>query len=151
MKKVLTQTLMLAALLAGTHNVLAESITMNIPTNQPEPTNLQQLIERHFAIWNNIDAAAREKEFAAVYSSDFFVADYDGINEGADRVNAAIRKVQSQHPGFIFAPAPVEWNHGIARVTWGYGPKDNPSLVRGEDIFTISAGRLSSARVFISK
>ncbi|MGR5945305.1 nuclear transport factor 2 family protein [Enterobacter sp. C4G1] len=149
MKNVFTQTLLLAALLTGTHNVLAESITMNITTI--EPAGLQQLIERHFAIWNNTDAAEREKEFAAVYSSDFFVADYDGLNEGADRVNAAISKVQSQHPGFIFTPAPVEWNHGIARVTWGYGPKDNPYLVRGEDVFTISEGRLSSARVFISK
>lgn len=151
MKKVFTQTLMLAVLLAGTHNVLAESITMNITTTQTAPDGLQQLIDRHFAIWNNTDAAEREKAFAAVYSSDFFVADYDGLNEGADRVNAAISKVQSQHPGFIFTPAPVEWNHGIARVTWGYGPKDNPYLVRGEDVFTISEGRLSSARVFISK
>ena len=151
MKKVFTQTLLLAALLAGTHNVLAESITMNITTTQSEPTGLQQLIDRHFAIWNSTDAAAREKAFAAVYSSDFFVADYDGLNEGAERVNAAISKVQSQHPGFIFTPAPVEWNHGIARVTWGYGPKDNTYLVKGEDVFTISEGRLSSARVFISK
>lgn len=151
MKKVFTQTLLLTALLAGTHNVIAKSITMNITTTQPEPTNLQQLIDRHFAIWNNADAATREKEFAAVYSSDFFVADYDGMNEGADRVNAAITKVQSQHPGFIFIPAPAEWNHGIARVTWGYGPKDNPYLVRGEDVFTISEGRLSSAHVFLSK
>lgn len=151
MKKVFTQTLLLAVLLAGTHNVLAESITMNITTTQTAPDGLQQLIDRHFAIWNSTDAAEREKAFAAVYSSDFFVADYDGLNEGADRVNAAISKVQSQHPGFIFTPAPVEWNHGIARVTWGYGPKDNPYLVRGEDVFTISEGRLSSARVFISK
>lgn len=151
MKKVFSQTLLLAALLASTHNVLAESITMNIMTTQPVPAGLQQLIDRHFAIWNSTDAAEREKAFAAVYSSDFFVADYDGLNEGADRVNAAISKVQSQHPGFIFTPAPVEWNHGIARVTWGYGPKDNPYLVRGEDVFTISEGRLSSARVFISR
>jgi hypothetical protein len=151
MKKVFSQTLLLAALLASTHNVLAESITMNIMTTQPVPAGLQQLIDRHFAIWNSTDAAEREKAFAAVYSADFFVADYDGLNEGADRVNAAISKVQSQHPGFIFTPAPVEWNHGIARVTWGYGPKDNPYLVRGEDVFTISEGRLSSARVFISR
>lgn len=124
---------------------------MNIMTTQPAPAGLQQLIDRHFAIWNSTDVAEREKAFAAVYSSDFFVADYDGLNEGTDRVNAAISKVQSQHPGFIFTPAPVEWNHGIARVTWGYGPKDNPYLVKGEDVFTISEGRLSSARVFISR
>ncbi|MGK3122940.1 nuclear transport factor 2 family protein [Candidatus Pantoea formicae] len=151
MKKVFTQSLLLAALLAGSHNVLAENTTMNITTAQLAPEGLQQLIDRHFAIWNNTDAVEREKAFAAVYSSDFFVADYDGLNAGADRVNAAINKVQSQHPGFIFTPAAVEWNHGIARVTWGYGPKDNPYLVRGEDVFTVSEGKLSSARVFLNK
>lgn len=151
MKKVLTQTLLVAALLAGTHNVLAENTTMTIMTTQHAPAGLQQLIDRHFAIWNNTNAVERQKDFAAVYSANFFMADYDGLNEGADRVNAAISKVQSQHAGFIFTPAPVEWNHGIARVTWGYGPKDNPWLVRGEDIFTVSEGRLSSARVFLNK
>ncbi|ORM74732.1 4-hydroxythreonine-4-phosphate dehydrogenase [Pantoea wallisii] len=120
-------------------------------TTQHAPAGLQQLIDRHFAIWNNTNAVEREKDFAAVYSANFFMADYDGLNEGADRVNAAISKVQSQHAGFIFTPAPVEWNHGIARVTWGYGPKENPWLVRGEDIFTVSEGRLSSARVFLNK
>ncbi|ORM90280.1 4-hydroxythreonine-4-phosphate dehydrogenase [Pantoea cypripedii] len=124
---------------------------MNIGTNQVEPSGLQQLIDRHFAIWNNTDAVERAKGFADVYTPDFFVADYDGLSEGAERVTAAINKVQSQHPGFIFTPAPVEWNHGIARVTWGYGPKENPYLVRGEDVFTVSNGKLSSARVFLSK
>jgi len=151
MKKVFTQSLLLVALLAGSHNVLAENTTMNITTAQTAPAGLQQLIDRHFAIWNNTDAVERDKAFSAVYSSDFFVADYDGLNAGADRVNAAIGRVQSQHPGFIFTPAAVEWNHGIARVTWGYGPKDNPTLVRGEDVFTVSEGKLSSARVFLNK
>ncbi|WP_153011444.1 nuclear transport factor 2 family protein [Type-D symbiont of Plautia stali] len=151
MKKVFTQSLLLAVLLAGSHNVLAENTTMNITTAQIAPEGLQQLIDRHFAIWNNTDAVEREKAFAAVYSADFFVADYAGLNTGADRVNAAISKIQAQHPGFIFTPASVEWNHGLARVTWGYGPKDNPTLVRGEDVFTVSAGRLTSARVFLNK
>lgn len=151
MKKVFTQSLLLAALLAGSHNVLAENTTMNITTAQLAPAGLQQLIDRHFAIWNNTDAVEREKAFAAVYSADFFVADYAGLNTGADRVNAAISKIQAQHPGFIFTPAAVEWNHGIARVTWGYGPKDNPYLVRGEDVFTVSEGKLLSARVFLNK
>jgi len=150
-KKRLTQTLLVAALLTSTHNVFAENLTMNVTTTEVAPAGLQQLIDRHFAIWNNSDAVAREKAFTAVYSTDFFVADYAGLNQGADRVNAAISKVQSQHQGFSFTPAPVEWNHGIARVTWGYGPKDNPYLVRGEDVFTVNAGRLSSARVFLNK
>lgn len=150
MTQLFTKTLLLAVLLAGTNNVFAET-PMNIETTQDAPAGLQQLIDRHFAIWNNTDASERANAFSAVYASNFFVADYAGLNQGADRVNGAISKVQAQHPGFIFTPAPVEWNHGIARVAWGYGPKDNPFLVRGEDIFTVSGGKLASARVFLSK
>lgn len=151
MKTSITKGLLLAALLATTTASFAENSTMNMNTTQAAPAGLQQLIDRHFAIWNNPDAVERAKGFADVYTADFFVADYDGLSAGVERVNAAINKVQSQHPGFIFTPAPVEWNHGIARVTWGYGPKDNPYLVRGEDVFTVSHGRLASARVFLSK
>lgn len=121
---------------------------MNI-TTQAAPAGLQQLIDRHFALWNSHDAAERAKGFATVYTAAFFVADENGLSEGAERINAAIDDVQSQHPGFLFTPAPVEWNHGLARVTWGYGPQDDPYRVRGEDIFTVSDGRLSSARVFL--
>ena len=145
------KTLIAALLLAITHTTFAEDTIMNNTTNQTAPAELQQLIDRHFAIWNNTQADARAEAFAAVYTSDFFVADYDGLSTGTQAVNAAINKVQTRHPGFIFTPAPVEWNHGIARVTWGYGPQDNPYLVRGEDVFTVSGGKLSSARVFLSK
>lgn len=124
---------------------------MNNNTNQTAPADLQQLIDRHFAIWNNTRAAERATAFASVYTADFFVADYEGLSTGTEGINAAINKVQTQHPGFIFTPAPVEWNHGVARVTWGYGPQDQPWRVRGEDVFTVSNGKLSSARVFLNQ
>lgn len=149
MKTFIRTGFLLAALLAGTNTSFAKDITMNITTTEAAPAGLQQLIDRHFAIWNNQDAVERATRFADVYTSDFYVADNEGLSEGAERVNAAISKVQSQHPGFVFTPAPVEWNHGIARVTWGYGPQDKPCLVNGEDIFTVSNGKLSSARVFL--
>ncbi|WP_312687537.1 nuclear transport factor 2 family protein [Kosakonia sp.] len=148
MKTLIPKRILLAALLAGTSVTFAKSTTMNIETTQAAPAELQQLIDNHFALWNNTDAAARAKGFAAVYTADFFVADENGLSAGSARVNAAIRQVQAQHPGFIFTPAAAEWNHGIARVTWGYGPQENPYRVRGEDIFTLKDGKLSSARVF---
>lgn len=150
MKTRIARGALLAVLLAGANNTFAENIIMNT-TTQIAPADLQQLIDRHFALWNSTDAAERAKGFADVYTSDFFVADDDGLSAGSEGINAAINKVQSQHAGFIFTPAPVEWNHGLARVTWGYGPQDKPYLVRGEDVFTVSDGKLSSARVFLNR
>lgn len=151
MKKIFSHILLASALLASAHYASARENPVNIETTQPEPAELQQLIDRHFAIWNDIHSAERAKKFPEVYTHDFFVADENGLNQGMTQVNAAISKVQSLHSGFIFTPAPVQWNHGIARVSWGYGPVSNPFLVRGEDIFTVSHNRLSSARVFLQK
>lgn len=151
MKNIFSHILLASALLTGTHYASAKETPVNIETTQPEPAGLQQLIDSHFAIWNDTHSAERAKKFPEVYTHDFFVADENGLNQGMAQVNAAISKVQSLHSGFIFTPAPVQWNHGIARISWGYGPASNPFLVRGEDIFTVTHNKLSSARVFLEK
>lgn len=111
----------------------------------------QKLIDRHFAIWNSDDFSSRKPSFGDVYAQDFFVADYRGVSKGYDAVIAMIGKLHAEHPGFKFTPKPVALNHGLGRVTWGYGPADNPDLITGEDVFTVEGGKLSSARVFLNK
>ncbi len=109
----------------------------------------QQLMDRHFDIWNERDADARLAQFAAVYTPAFFVADYAAKASGYAEVNQLIARVQSEHAGFSFRPEPITWNHGLGRATWGYGPAENPNLVRGEDIFTMDQGKLASMHVFL--
>ncbi|MFS2223871.1 nuclear transport factor 2 family protein [Pantoea sp. B65] len=111
----------------------------------------QRLIDGHFAIWNDPDAGKRVGKFSQIYTADFFVADYRSMATGYADVAAFIARVRAEHLGFLFTPDPIAWNHGLGRVTWGYGPPDNPNRVRGEDIFTIRDGRLASLRVFIDK
>ena len=120
-------------------------------TNAQEIETAQRLIDLHFEIWNHTDRAARLAKFEAAYAPEFFVADHAGKAVGFEQVNQLIERVQSEHAGFVFSPAPVTWNHGLGRVTWGYGPRGQPNLIRGEDIFTVSDGRLSSAYVFIER
>lgn len=109
----------------------------------------QQLMDRHFDVWNERNADARLAQFSAVYTSTFFVADYAAKASGHAEVNQLIERVQSQHAGFSFRPEAITWNHGLGRATWGYGPAENPNLVRGEDIFTIDQGKLASMHVFL--
>lgn len=112
---------------------------------------MQRLLDRHFEIWNAPISPATMAKFQDIYTADFFVADEHGKAVGYEQVAKLIQKVQSGHPDFVFTPAPASWNHGLGRVTWGYGPRSNPNQVRGEDIFTIENGKLSSARVFLDK
>ncbi len=122
---------------------------------QAQPTDdvalAQQLINRHFDIWNDRDAAHWDAKFPQVYTPDVLVADYGGVATGYSDLAHLVARVQADHIGFRFAPNPVAWNHGIGRVSWSYGPKDNPEQIRGEDIFTVKDGKLASLRVFIDK
>lgn len=111
----------------------------------------QTLIDRHFEIWNHTDPTARLALFAAAYTPEVVVADYAGKASGYAHVNQMIDRVLTQHAGFTFRPDPVSWNHGLGRVTWSYGPADNPGLIRGEDIFTVQNGKLASLHVFLDK
>lgn len=111
----------------------------------------QHLIDLHFEIWNDPDSAHRATKFSQAYSPAFFLADESGVARGYAAVGRLIDTVRGSHAGFVFTPEPITWNHGMGRVTWGFGPRDNPNQVRGEDIFTIEDGKLTSARVFLNR
>jgi len=145
----LQRALFMAALAALPHAHSQEANDMN--ESNHELSVAQRLIDVHFEIWNDPNPVNWASKFPKVYARDFFVADYSGMATGYDAVSKLIQKVQGEHAGFSFHPDPVSWNHGVGRVTWGYGPSTNPNLVRGEDIFTIKDGKLASARVFLDK
>lgn len=111
----------------------------------------QQLVNRHFEIWNDSNAAQWAAKMPQVYTKDVVMADYGGVATGYAEITHLIQRVQGDHPGFSFKPGPVALNHGIGRVTWSFGPKDNPEQIHGEDIFTIKNGRLASLNVFLDK
>ena len=145
-KHLLLAASLLAALMASiTH--AQESHTMN--NDIQAVATAQALIDRHFEIWNDRNGETRLSKFPSLYTDDFSVADYAAEAIGYPAVNQLIERVQTQHEGFVFSPEPVAWNHGIGRVRWGFGPKANPDLVRGEDIFTVREGKLQSMHVFL--
>jgi ketosteroid isomerase-like protein len=120
-------------------------------TQQRDGAVVQELVDRHFAVWNSTDSAQRLALFAGVYTADIFVADYDGMVAGFAAVDAKIAELQAMHPGFQLRPTPAAWNHGIGRVTWEFGPAGETAPVHGEDIFTIRDGKISSLHVFINQ
>jgi hypothetical protein len=108
-------------------------------------------MNRHFEIFNDGNAAHWGGKLPQVYTEDVLFADYGGAATGYAGITPLIVRVQAEHPGFIFTPGPVALNHGLGRITWSYGPTEDPGRIRGEDIFTIKGGRLASLHVFIDK
>jgi hypothetical protein len=123
----------------------------NMTKASHEAAVAQQLIDQHFELWNDTNPAHWPALYGQLYTEQFFVADYAGVARGYEQVTQLMQKVQTAHPGYKFRPAPITWNYGMGRVTWGYGPDDNPDQIHGEDIFTIENGKLASARVFFDK
>jgi hypothetical protein len=147
MKKTLTAAALLIAALTTSRSFAQEAQPM---TNDPQASaTAQHLVDRHFEIWNDRNSAQRLGKFAQVYTPDVEVADYKALASGYAAINQLIDRVQQEHQGFAFSPEPVAVNHGLARVRWGFGPKDQPNKVRGEDIFTVRDGKLASLHVFL--
>ncbi|TWB19183.1 nuclear transport factor 2 family protein [Nitrospirillum bahiense] len=136
----------------GTHAAPAQTQVLDTaPATNEQIAAAQTLIDKHFALWNSNDMSKYRQAYDAIYAKNFLMADYSGVARSYDDVVALIQKVQAAHPGFHFTPKPVAINHGLGRVTWGYGPADDPTLITGEDIFTIEDGKITSLRVFLNK
>jgi hypothetical protein len=123
---------------------------LNAPSTKEDLILAQELVEKHFAIWNDYSLADFEKKYAEVYAKDFFLGDPKGRAQGASELFKLVTRVHKEHPGFLFRPEKATLNHGIGRVRWTLGPKENSTLIQGEDIFTIENGRISSMRVFLN-
>jgi hypothetical protein len=147
MKKILAASIWLVAALATSSSFAQETQLMT--TDAEVRATAQQLVDRHFEIWNDRNSAQRMEKFTRVYTPDVQVADYKALATGYSAINQLIDRVQQEHQGFAFSPEPVVVNHGLVRVRWGFGPKDQPNKVRGEDIFTMREGKLGSLHVFL--
>jgi hypothetical protein len=147
MKKILAASIWLVAALATSSSFAQETQLMT--TDAEVRATAQQLVDRHFEIWNDRNSAQRMEKFTRVYTPDVQVADYKALATGYSAINQLIDRVQQEHQGFAFSPEPVAVNHGLVRVRWGFGPKDQPNKVRGEDIFTMREGKLGSLHVFL--
>jgi hypothetical protein len=66
----------------------------------------QQAINRHFDIWNDRNAAHWDAKLPQVYTADVLVADYGGLATGYADIRRLLERVQADHPGFVFTPAP---------------------------------------------
>lgn len=151
MNRLIAITSLAAALAALPASTIHAQEARDMQTSTQDLAAVQRLVDLHFAIWNDGDSRHWPAKFEQAYTADVTVADYAGQATGYAAVSQLLQRVQGGHAGFRFTPGPAAWNHGIGRVTWGYGPQDQPGLIRGEDIFTIRDGRLATLHVFIDK
>src|SRR4051812_16178349 len=117
---------------------------------------MSDLLENYLATWNETDPAARrallETHWAAAATYTDPLADAAGI----DAIEATIAAVQTQFPGWVFAPSgPADAHHQQARFTWTLGPAGTSGIeapVAGFDVVVTDAdGRIRTVLGFLDR
>jgi len=110
----------------------------------------QHLIEKHFSIWSERDAAKRAALIAEVYAEDVEIIDPHFVAHGHSELQQLITNLQSKFPERKFRlRQPIEGHHYVARLYWQFGTDDIPAQETGEDVFVLENGKIRRLLIFI--
>ncbi|RKT53008.1 nuclear transport factor 2 family protein [Saccharothrix australiensis] len=116
-------------------------------------SDVNELVQRYLAAWNETDAAARQAVLAEVFGEDAVYTDPLISVRGRDGLDAAIAGVQAQFGGLVFSlGGAVDAHHDVARFTWHLGPAGGEPIVIGFDVVVIGDdGRISQVLGFLDR
>lgn len=97
-------------------------------------SDMQHLVEKYIAVWNETDPAARRAAIGEIFAGDARYTDPLADVTGPDALDAVVAAVQGQFGGLVFTLGPVDAHHHIARFTWHLGPEGGEALVVGFDV-----------------
>jgi hypothetical protein len=116
-------------------------------------SDINGVIARYIATWNDTDPAARRAAIDEVWSEDGVYTDPIAVADGRAAIDATIAAVQGQFPGLLFRLAgPVDAHHDVARFTWELAPAGGEAVVVGFDVAVLAAdGRIAKVHGFLDK
>ncbi|NUW43829.1 nuclear transport factor 2 family protein [Nonomuraea rhodomycinica] len=116
-------------------------------------SDINELVQRYLAAWNETDATARRAALAEVFAEDATYTDPLVSVRGLDGLDATIAAVQGQFGGLVFSlGGAVDAHHDIARFTWNLGPEGGEALAVGFDVAVVGEdGRISQVLGFLDK
>ncbi|QGQ98766.1 nuclear transport factor 2 family protein [Paenibacillus psychroresistens] len=113
------------------------------------------LIDTHLKIWSDTNRDRRRESINELYAENCKVYDpfYPDVFVGRDALMTLIDEVQLKFPGFAFSiiSGSLDEHHGAIKLSWFYGPAENPKAITGQDFFLIEDDLISSLYIFIEK
>jgi hypothetical protein len=116
--------------------------------------NLNDLVGRYLAAWNEPDAAARRRAVAELWTEDGGYVDPLAAVTGHQAILAVITAAREMFPGHVFQQVDgVDGHHDIARFRWQLVPAEGGEPVAiGFDVAVIAEdGRLQRVYGFLDK
>jgi catechol 2,3-dioxygenase-like lactoylglutathione lyase family enzyme len=128
-----------------------EVSAVGLNTEIADPLKYNEIVERHFEIWNGKDETKRIAAMKDIYASNIEVLDNHFSAVGNDQINQFVNNLHKKFPGYKFTVKSIESHHNIIRAYWQNGPKANPGAVTGMDLFVIENGKVQKLYVFVDQ
>ena len=115
-------------------------------------TNVNAVIVRYLAAWNERSAEQRHDLIVKTWAEDGLYVDAHRRGSGHDGIDAMITAAQQQYPGYrLRLVSSIETHNGFVRFRWAAGGSaEAPLYLAGTDFAMIAGdGRLKSVTGFI--
>ncbi|TMK27316.1 MAG: nuclear transport factor 2 family protein [Actinobacteria bacterium] len=113
--------------------------------------DIQEIVDRYLATFNESDADRRRAEISELYSPDGTYTDPHVQLRGPEQIDAFIASTQERFPGYEFRlGGPVDAHHNQARFQWHAAPAGDPEPVYvGFDVIVTDGGRVRGVYGFL--
>jgi hypothetical protein len=113
-------------------------------------TSHNELIDRYFAAWNEVDSQRRRDLIDRTWTEDSTYLDPVVQGAGRNGIDAMIGGIQKQFPGWKFRrTSEVDAHHDRLRFAWELGPDGGPAVAGGVDFGVARGGMLQKITGFI--
>ena len=104
--------------------------------------NLNELIDRYIAMWNETDEARRRALIARIWTEDASYLDPVMQGNGQAEIDAMVRGVHERFPGHRFRrTSDPDAHHDRVRFSWELAPEGSAAVVSGTDFAVVAADR----------
>ena len=111
--------------------------------------DVQTLVTRYIAAFNESDPDRRREQLEALYTADCTYTDPHVDLRGAAQIDGFIEQTQERFPGVTFRlGGAVDAHHDQARFQWHAGPSDAPETIVGFDVIVTENGRIRNVYGF---
>ena len=115
-------------------------------------TDPANIATRYLEAWNERDGQRRRALIAALWADDASFRDPIMTGDGLTEIDAVIEGVQARYPDFRFRQIGAADGFGdYVRLSWGLGPDDGDTPIKGTDFGRVEAGRLKSVTGFFDQ
>lgn len=116
-------------------------------------SDMNELVDRYIAVWNETDGARRRELIVRTWSEDAAYVDPLMQSQGHDGIDAMVAGVQQRFPAFRFSRLGAADAHGgNLRFAWALGPQGGEPVVKGTDFATVASdGRLHHVVGFLDQ